>query len=62
MRGMGSASGVCKSTCLTPVPEDIRNGRPCRVTRTKPRDYRPLLHVRSRRSVRKIAQEDGENH
>ncbi len=53
---IGGASGVGKSTFMTPLLEDVRNGRDVLGHKCKPRDYRLLLHDRSKRSVTRMAE------
>jgi hypothetical protein len=52
---IGGSSGVGKTSLLIPMVEKIRNGQEVFGHSSKPRDYRILLHDRSKRGLRRMA-------
>jgi hypothetical protein len=52
---IGAPSGVGKTSWMLPLLEDIRNGRDVWGHKVRARDYRVLLHDRSKRAIRATA-------
>lgn len=52
---IGASSGVGKTSWAMPLLEKIRNGEDVWGHKTKPRDYRVLLHDRSKKATRRTA-------
>jgi hypothetical protein len=52
---IGAPSGVGKTSWAMPLLENIRNGREVWGHPTKPRDYRVLLHDRSKKAMKRTA-------
>jgi hypothetical protein len=52
---IGGASGVGKTSLVTPMLERIRQGQDVWGHKTTPRDYRVLLHDRSKKAMRRTA-------